>query len=251
MPERSPRPDRTERHIALEGSVNFRDLGGYPTADGRRVRWRSLFRADGLSALTAPDRARVRRLGVATVIDLRSDFEVGAGRFPVEEVPVALHHLPLVDQLPDPARFRSAPGFLAAHYEEIAHDGAAQIAKALAVIADRRAHPVVVHCTAGKDRTGVLVAVLLSLLGVEDEVVVEDYALSGRAMAVLRERLVARQPELRPFIEGADELFSAEPGNIAHLLAALRAEHGSIEAYAAGAGAGPEVVAGLRTALLE
>lgn len=239
------------RHIPLEGAVNFRDLGGYPAGGGRHLRWRALFRADGLSQLTEPDRATIRHLGVATVIDLRSSIEVATGRFPVDDVQVGFHHLPLLDALPDPGRFQAAPGILADHYAEIARDGAPQIAKALAVIADRRSHPVIVHCTAGKDRTGVLVAVLLTLLGVPEEVVVEDYALSGQAMGLLRQRLLDRHPELADVIEQAGELFSASPDTIASLLAALRAEHGSVEAYAAAAGTGPEAVARLRAALLE
>ena len=68
-----------ERHIPLEGAVNFRDLGGYETTDGRKIRWRTLFRADGLSRLTDNDRATMRQLGVATVIDLRSSHEVKVG----------------------------------------------------------------------------------------------------------------------------------------------------------------------------
>ena len=251
MAQLRPGPEGHERRLALDGAVNFRDLGGYPAADGRHVRWRCLYRADGLSSLSPADRATVRRLGVATVIDLRSTYEIDQGRFPVEEVPVTFHHLPLVDQLPDPERFKATPGFMAAHYEEIARDGAARIAKALAIVADPASHPVIVHCTAGKDRTGVLVALLLSLLGVPDEVVAEDYALSGRGMAVLRQRLLERHPELRRIIEEADVLFSAQPAAITHLLGVLRAEHGSIEGYAAAAGAGPAVVAGLRAALLE
>lgn len=248
MPSTPPAP---ARHIGLEGAVNFRDLGGYPAADGRRTRWRTLFRADGLSRLTSADRDVVRNLGVATVIDLRSTLEMVTGRFPTDELAVDFHHLPLLDTLPDPDRFQLAPGLLAVHYEEIARDGAARIATALGIIAEQRCHPVVVHCTAGKDRTGVLMAVLLSLLGVPDDVVVEDYALSGQAMGALRQRLVSRHPALAGLIEQATELFSAAPENIARLLATLRAEHGSVEAYAAEAGAGPEVVAGLRRALLE
>ncbi len=240
-----------DRHISLEGAVNFRDLGGYEAAGGRRVRWRTLFRADGLSRLTPADRSVVRRLGIATVIDLRTTFELEGGRFPVDEIPVGFHHLPLLDEMPDPQRFEMAPGMLAAQYQEIATDAASQIARALAIVAERRAHPVIVHCTAGKDRTGVLVAVLLGLLGVPDEVIVHDYALSAGAMAALRAKLVERYPEGKEIIDRADGLFSAAPENIRILLDALRARHGSVEGYAAAAGAGPAVVDGLREALLE
>ncbi|HVX22976.1 MAG TPA: tyrosine-protein phosphatase [Acidimicrobiales bacterium] len=240
-----------DRHIALEGAVNFRDLGGYETADGRRTRWRTLFRADGLSRLTDPDRAAVRQLGVATVIDLRTTAEVADGRFPVEDIPVGFHHLPLLDAMPDPDRFRMAPGMLGVQYLEMARDAAPQIARALTIVAERQSHPVVVHCAAGKDRTGVLVAVLLGLLGVPEQTIVDDYALSEQAMTALRRRLVERYPEGREVIEGADEMFSAAPANIASLLAALDADYGSVRGYGEAIGIGPETVAGLRDALLE
>lgn len=241
-----------ERHILLEGAVNFRDLGGYRTTDGRAVRWRSFFRADGLSHLTRPDRSVVRRLGIATVIDLRSRAEVDVGRFPVEEIPVGFHHLPLVTELPGADQFRQGPSFFATHYQEIARQSGAHIARAVEIVAETRSHPVIVHCAAGKDRTGVLVAVLLALLGVPDETIAEDYALSAKAMDALRERLLERHPEDRALLmDVGDVLLSATPANIVAMLAGLRAEHGSVESYAAAHGAGPEVVAALRGGLLE
>lgn len=240
-----------DRHITLEGAVNFRDLGGYPAAGGHTIRWRTLFRADGLSRLTATDRSVIRQLGITSVVDLRTTSEVERGRFPVEEIPVGFHHLPLLDEVPDPQHFEIAPGMLGTQYLEIARDAAAQIAQILSIIAERASHPVIVHCTAGKDRTGVLVAVLMALLGVDDEVIVDDYMLSADAMTALRQQLIERYPEGRDVIERANELFSATPGNIANLLASLRQQYGTVEAYAASAGAGPDVVAGLRDALLE
>lgn len=241
-----------ERRIPLDGAVNFRDLGGYAGAGGRTVRWRTLFRADDLSTLSRPDRALVRTLGVATVIDLRSRAEVDRERFPVEEIPVAFHHVPLVARLPAFGEFRQGPGFFAAHYLDIAHQAGDQIARALAIVAEPGAHPVIVHCAAGKDRTGVLVAVILALLGVDDEVIAEDYALSAAAMDALVHRLLERLPDQRDAImEVADVMFSAVPSAITALLDGLRHEHGSIERYAASFGAGPEIVAGLRAALLE
>jgi hypothetical protein len=240
-----------DRHIALEGAVNFRDLGGYAAADGRTVRWRSLFRADDLSNLSRPDRAVVRQLGIATVIDLRSRSEVDNGRFPLDEIPVGFHHLPLVTHLPSADQYRSSPDFLALHYQDIARDAGPQIALALSIVARRHAHPVIVHCLAGKDRTGIMMALILSLLGVPDETIVEDYALSAVAMDALKARMIANNPGARDFIEAVGEAaLNARPDNIVTLLAALRRQHGSVEAYAAANGAGPDVVAGLRDTLL-
>ncbi|MGH8981269.1 MAG: tyrosine-protein phosphatase [Acidimicrobiales bacterium] len=249
---RAPDAAPFERHIPLESAVNFRDLGGYRTADGRTVRWRSLFRADSLSQLTQADRAVVRSLGVATVIDLRSLAEVDLARFPVDELPVGFHHLPLVGKLPAFETFRQGAGFFAGHYQEMARDSADQIAAAIAIVAQRYRHPVVVHCAAGKDRTGVLIGIVLALLDVPDETIVEDYALSNRAMEALLARVLDSVPDQREIIlEVAPAMLSATPANIAAMLDGLRAAHGSIEGYAAAHGAGPDVVASLRAALLE
>ncbi|MDA8356023.1 MAG: tyrosine-protein phosphatase [Actinomycetota bacterium] len=240
----------SERHVALDGAVNFRDIGGYRAHDGRRVRWRRVFRADGLSGLTAHDREVVGRLGIVTVIDLRTTVELESGKFPDGEIPVRFHHLPLLDAVPDAERFEMAPGMLAAQYQEIAHDAGPRIADALAILADPRNLPAVVHCTAGKDRTGVLVAVVLGLLGVPDATIVDDYALSGEAMDRLRRKLVDRYPEGRTFIEEANELFSAAPATMADLLSSLRRRHGSFEGYGRHIGVPAETIAMLRAALL-
>jgi protein tyrosine/serine phosphatase len=246
-----PGSAQPDRHITLEGAVNFRDLGGYETEEGQRIRWRTLFRADGLSELTPPDRSIIGRLGIATVIDLRTSAELERGRFPVEEIPVGFHHLPLLDAVPEPEAFELTPGMLATQYQQIARDAAPQIAEVLTIVAKRHAHPVIVHCAAGKDRTGVLIAVLLGLLGVPDETIVADYALSAQAMTALRRKLIERHPEGEEVITRANELFSAAPSNITNLLEVLRERYGSITAYGEAAGIGPDVVASLRDVLLE
>jgi protein-tyrosine phosphatase len=240
-----------ERHIALEDALNFRDLGGYETTDGRRVRWRTLFRADGLARLTPSDLDVVRSLGIATVLDLRSTTELEYGRFPTDAIPVAFHHLPIVEETMDPRKYRLAPGKLGERYEELARFGAPQIATALGILADPASHPVVFHCTVGKDRTGVLAAVTLALLGVPDETIIADYVLSGPAVTALRERWRAHNPEVGAALDEHPETFSAAPTNISWLFARLRAEHGSIEGYAESTGAGADVVDRLRRSLLE
>jgi protein-tyrosine phosphatase len=113
---------------------------------------------------------------------------------------------------------------------------------------------VVVHCAAGKDRTGIVVALLLSLLGVDDATVAEDYALSTLAMGALRARAVARAEEDQQIIRSEEllaEIFSAHPSNIAALFATLRAEYGSLEEYVVAAGVRPEALPALREGLLE
>src|SRR5258705_11188575 len=88
-----------DRLVALEAVHNFRDLGGYTTADGRTTLWRTVYRADGLYRLTPADVVALEPLGLRTVIDLRSVPELDErGRFPVEVHPVAFHHLPIVDK---------------------------------------------------------------------------------------------------------------------------------------------------------
>jgi protein tyrosine/serine phosphatase len=240
-----------ERHIALENALNFRDVGGYRTADGHQVRWRRMFRAGGLSNLTPADLAVLRELGIKTVLDLRSTAEWESGRFPVDDHPVAFHHLPLVEEVLDPTRYTVPEGMLAARYQEIAQIGSSYIARAISIVADADTHPIVVHCLAGKDRTGVVVALVLALLGVPDETVAEDYALSNLAMGALRERAEAAGIPQRRSPEISDEVFSAKPSNIAALFAALRAEHGSLEDYVISSGMKPGAIESLRAALLE
>jgi protein-tyrosine phosphatase len=244
-------PDETERHIELENALNFRDVGGYETTDGHRVRWRRMFRAGGLSQLTTADLAVLDELGIATVLDLRSTAEWESGRFPVHAMPVAFHHLPLVEEILDPTKYSVPEGMLAARYQEIAQIGATYIARAISIVADADTHPIVVHCLAGKDRTGIVVALVLSLLGVDDETVALDYSLSNLSMAALRARAEAAGVPRRRSEEVSAEVFSAKPSNIHALFAALRAAHGSIENYVIASGVKPAAIESLRAALLE
>ena len=243
--------EAVERLIALQGAVNFRDLGGYAAGEGMWTRWRVLFRADGLGELTESDLSVLRALGIRTVIDLRSGGELERGRFDVDAHPVAFHHFPFMEELPDAQDFERRPGFLGSQYREFLSDAGGQIRAALEVLADPGALPAVFHCTAGKDRTGVLSAIVLSLLGVDEPTVVADYALSGEAMERLRAKLILKFPEGRDSIENLNEVFSAEPSQMEQLLDHLKERYGSADAYVAGLGTQAGVVEGLRAGLLE
>lgn len=240
-----------ERLIALEGAVNFRDLGGYATEDGLRTRWRVLFRADGLSELTETDLEVMRELGIRTVVDLRSGQEVEQSRFNVEAHPVTFHHYPFIKALPNAEDFSRAPGFLGTQYTEMLDEATPQIIGALSALAAPEARPAVFHCTAGKDRTGLLSALVLSLLGVPEETVIADYALSGAAMTRLRAKLIEKYPDGKSLIADSDVLFSADPSNMVALFAHLRNRYGTVAEYAARAGVPEDVVQRLRQSLLE
>jgi protein-tyrosine phosphatase len=241
------------RTLVLEGCVNFRDLGGYRTRDGRQVGWRRLFRADGLNRLTEADRTLLTELGLATVIDLRTvDEAEHRGRFPVEEVPVRYVDLPLTDVLPSPEELPDwgEASYVASRYERMVDEGAPVLTQAIEVLASTGSLPAVVHCSAGKDRTGVLSALVLAFLDVPDETIVEDYALSAVAMDRLLDRLKAEYPDSVEEVEKfAPAILHVVPETMEEFLESIRATHGSYEALAESLGV-TEAVVQLRERLL-
>jgi len=226
-------PSRT---LAFDGCVNFRDLGGYRTTDGHQIGWRRLFRADGLHKLSSDDERRLTDLGVATVIDLRTvDEAAQRGRFPVERVPVRYVDLPLTDVLPANEELPSwkEASYVAARYSEMVSKGAPALTGAFEALASDGALPAIFHCSAGKDRTGVLSALILAFLGVPDETIVEDYALSAAAMGHLLERLKAEYPDSVDEVQRyAPAILQVLPGSMEEFLASLRAEYGTYPALA-------------------
>ena len=207
-----------ERLIALEGAVNFRDLGGYTVGQGLRTRWRALFRADGLGELTEDDLDTTRALGIRTVLDLRSGGELEQSRYDVDAHPVSFHHFPFIQTIPDPEEFDRRPDLLQSQYIEMLDTSGEQIVAALRVLASPDALPAVFHCTAGKDRTGLLSAIVLSLVGVPEETVVADYALSAAAMDRLREKIIRKYPDSEERLNTIDGVFTAEPRKMEVLL---------------------------------
>jgi protein-tyrosine phosphatase len=243
------------RTLDFEGCVNFRDLGGYRTADGRMVAWRRLFRADGLNKLTAADRAQLLDLGLATVIDLRTlDEAEQRGSFPVDEVPVRYVGLPLTDVLPateDLPDWREA-AYVATRYGAMVSEGGPVLTEAIAVLASGGSLPAVMHCSAGKDRTGVLSALVLAFLGVPDETIVEDYALSAAAMGRLLQRLKAEYPEAADQVEKyAPAILHVVPETMEQFLASLLLEYGSYDELAAALGVLDDVVRLRATVLVD
>ena len=225
------------RLIGLEAVHNFRDLGGYATADGRSTKWRTLFRSDGLYRLRgADDMSRVRQLGLKSVIDLRTEREQREqGIFPTDDIEVTFHHLSIVDVTwsdTETPEFDDEVEFLVWGYRDMLEIGSSRFADAMHVLAQTDSLPAVFHCAAGKDRTGLLAALLLSGLGVPDEIVYADYAMSELAGEKTREWAKVVSPEFAErFATMPPVLMSAHPDSIKGLLADIRETHGTIRDY--------------------
>ena len=236
----------------MEGCFNFRDLGGYRTGEGRTVKWQRLFRADGLHRLTGSDLTRLADLGLVTVIDLRTGQELEeVGR--ISEPDLTYHHLPMLDVLPDRTTYPAwvDASYVAERYEGMLEKGADAVAEALLILADPASYPAVFHCTAGKDRTGLLAAVVLGLLGVSDEDIITDYTLSQEAMGRMLTWLRAERPDVREQIDSsAAAIVAAEPGTMSLFIRRLRQRYGSFAMYAESLGVGGAVAA-IRQALLD
>ncbi|MCP2030476.1 protein-tyrosine phosphatase [Okibacterium sp. HSC-33S16] len=237
--------------LPVSGTYNFRDVGGYPTLDGR-VRYGRLLRSDGLYRLGEDGKQHLRELGVGTVIDLRDDFEVGVMPDDLDGLDVRTVHLPLFEG--SGASQGEAAVSLAVLYRRIVTQHSEVVARALRELLVMDESPVLVHCTAGKDRTGIVVALALLAVGVDRELVVEDYArsegnLSGEwlenMISIIVEHGGTETPELRTLMGGS-------PGEVLDaVLDELEAEHGSVRQYLLRSGLTLEELSMLQDALVE
>jgi protein-tyrosine phosphatase len=236
--------------LSLVGAINFRDLGGYHTRDGRRTRFGRVFRSNSLQELTQDDLQIIReRLGLATVLDLRSGREISRdGLGPLEHEPLRYVNLPMLQEKRDYQPGRVETGLVDRYlsYLDFAREN---VVKALETIAE--AQPLVFHCSAGKDRTGVLAALVLGCLGVDSETVVSDYAANQQAREAIIEFL-RRRPS---YAERLDELPSsaldAEPETMREFLYLLEERYGGARGWALSAGVSEATLCRLEATLVE
>ncbi|MDA8043762.1 MAG: tyrosine-protein phosphatase [Actinomycetota bacterium] len=247
-----------ERRIGMNGPVNFRDLGGYRSSSGATVRWGRVFRSDAL-LLDDEDLVAFGGLGIRTVYDLRSDMErdVNPNRLPEVDGPDVVI-VPLVRQDPDDsplARFDLSDGenFLAQLYEHSLEQLAPNFGVVLTGLSRQEDLPAVFHCAAGKDRTGMVAAVLLSVLGVSLEDILDDYELTGRFRT--SDHVHASMQRLRANGDLPPEVIAgilrSPRWAMQSALAAVAGRYGDFDGYLTGPGGTPADVPGrLREILL-
>lgn len=244
----------TLRLVPFEGVLNFRDLGGYETSDGRRTRWGRLFRSDALHDLTDDDLATFRGLGIAAVVDLRSFSEVErTGRGLLAQEPLKFLHTPVLsNRETDESRVMEFDeNYLTRRYLQYLDVGAPAFVSVIEEMARPENYPLVFNCFLGKDRTGTLAALVLSCLGVERASIVGDYALTDARVAFIVEKL-RRDPVHRDTIDQTDPiLLSAREATMSNFLSAVDERFGGPVAWVQSAGVAPGTIERLQDLLLD
>ncbi|MEQ1805050.1 MAG: tyrosine-protein phosphatase [Burkholderiaceae bacterium] len=225
-------PDQPKRSWRLQGATNFRDLGGYLGHGGRPLRWRKLFRSAHLGGLTAQDHAQLAPLGLHRSFDFRGEVE--RAETPYVLPGVTQHSLAIEPTLVQRMRVLSGQGhavtgdvvarLMEELYRDLINDQAHRFAELFEHLLQADA-PVLFHCTAGKDRTGVAAALLLLALGVPRDCVLQDFLLTNQ----LFERPALRQSEFPA--EALHVLFGVQQSFLDAALHAVDTDQGGLERY--------------------
>lgn len=243
-----------DRHVPLQTAHNFRDIGGYPTRDGRTTRWGVVYRADALYSLNEADWVELRRRNLRHVIDLRSEMELETrGRLSSDLDGITVHHFPVLD-VPwadsDTPDVDSAYEFLMWAYPEMITAGGHRLAAAVETVA-MVDDPVVFHCAAGKDRTGLVAMLILGSLGVSHDVIVADFELSNDGLARLRKWAESHDSNLMARLGNAPAAFLEADGRaLADLMTQWSNDHGSIRDFARHLGVSDEALTRLEARLV-
>jgi protein-tyrosine phosphatase len=239
------------RRLAWEGVLNARDLGGYPAAGGRETRWGAVVRSDSLGDLTAAGRAALAGYGVRAIVDLRLADEIARHPNPFAtpgDHGVAYTNVSVIDPA---GGFPPGTYTLAENYLWMLDHFGAFIAKAMAAVAGAPEGGVLIHCAAGKDRTGLISALLLGLVGVPVGTIAADYAMTAELLRPRDEAWVAAAaPEERAERAALVARFTPTAEVMLEVLAGLEERHGGVEGYLLAVGVPRDDLERLRERLL-
>jgi protein-tyrosine phosphatase len=237
------------RHLEWEGCLNARDLGGLPTLDGGETRWQSVIRADYPGTLTPAGLAAMLDYGVRTLIDIRSPQEAAAEHYEWGETSGCRQfHLPIEKYYPHVGVLIRQATSLVETYCIMVDAYPDCVAAILAAVAEAPPGGVLVHCQGGKDRTGTIVALLLTIAGVPADAIAADYALSQERLWPEYEEWLRQGPPGRPETLWTKPL--AEPAAMYTFLDHMATRYGGVHAYLAQAGLSADQIVQLRQRLV-
>lgn len=225
-------PLALSRRVLREGTFNARDAGGYPLADGGRLTRGHLYRSDALGALTQNDVAEFAGLGIRTVIDLRDLRESDAAPDILDHATVRYERIPVFEDRLFERDLTAFPSLLGL-YQIILDEHVPQVIRVLKLLGEVSDRPVLVHCTAGKDRTGLILALTHAIAGLSQQTILEDYGASEKILGTgFEERVKAlyRQVSVPVEVLGASPRH-APPAYLQHALEAMRTAAGSVPAF--------------------
>lgn len=232
------------RHVPVAGTYNLRDVGGYPTLPGGSVRWRTLFRSDGLHRLDADGAAALAELNVRTIVDLRADIEVEQAPSALAGLPARAMRVPIVSDL------SVLPADLESIYRYMIVERGDAIGAVVRELCAPGALPALVHCTAGKDRTGIVMALVLAVLAVPDDLIGADYSLSAVYLDPDMTTAIGRLRAGGLADQVTSELLASPPDLILGVLALVRSVAGSVDGYLADHGVSAVELDAFRSALI-
>ncbi len=241
------------RWLPMQGCVNFRDLGGYRNDQGGTIRWRRLFRSDALQEMTVADsKLAAEDLNIGLVVDLRNSNEANRdGLGPLPELGTDYRHFPFLDARGEIPPFTGGDiaERLAATYLWMLENSGEGIGAAVGAISDSlgSGRGAVFHCSAGKDRTGLLAALILDVLGVDAETIEADYMLTGEVVEGIVRRIKAMEHNPNP----TAQTLAPQPLAFRRFHDTLQREYEGAESYLRRHGVSGDTLERLRNGLLE
>ena len=228
----------TSRYLNLDGTINLRELGGYRIHDQRETKWGVLLRSGNLYQVPPASQQALIDYGVNTIIDLRDKREQVASPNVLAER-ITYYHLPLMGDEDDGLRQRmeNAPDLSSIYILALEHRKP-QIRRIIEQIANKPSGCAIIHCVSGKDRTGQIVALVLGTVGVEEETIIEDYALT--------EKYLKRQQQA-----GNQRDMSARAQNMRNMIAYLKTNYGGMTGYLQAIGISDQTLQLLRDNVLK
>ncbi len=248
MEESGNRSELRQRHLALEGSYNIRDIGGYATLDGHSIRWRTLLRADSPNNLSLVNQRILLNYPIHTVIDLRRSSELQES--PSIFAQSSLIKYANISLLEDEYKIAQVQS-LEALYRLMLETYQQQIKLVIEIMAQEDTFPCLLHCTIGKDRTGLIVALLLSISNVPTTTIADDYALSEQYLDPLFKLLRPKAERRGANMQRLAWVIQARRETMLATLAYLEEQYGGVRNYLTSLGITDQQISAIRSQLIE